>query len=207
LIPQPVDWDNSTEVTGTWFLEKPKDWQAPDELVDFLGAGAPPVFVGFGSIAGTAPETTTAVVLEALRLCRQRAVIVSGWGGLPALRAADKVRFIESVPYDWLFPRVAAVVHHGGAGSTAEGLRAGKPTVVCPFFGDQPFWGRRVQKLGVGPRPVAQRGLTAKALAEAIHAAVTDDGVRQRAAVLGEKIRAERGVERAVELICSVLKR
>ena len=163
---------------------------------------APPaVFIGFGSIAGRNPERTTAVVLQALRLSGQRGVLVGGWGGLHTSSAPDTVRFLEFVPYDWLLPNVAAVVHHGGAGSTAEGLRAGKPTAVCPFFGDQPFWGRRVFELGVGPLPLPQKRLTVSALADAIHAAVADEGMRRRAAALGEKIRSENGVQRAVDMV------
>jgi UDP:flavonoid glycosyltransferase YjiC (YdhE family) len=113
----------------------------------------------------------------------------------------------EGVPYDWLFPRVAAVVHHGGTGTTGLGLRAGKPTVVCPYFHDQPFWGKVVSDLGAGPPPVPQRDLTADRLADAIGAATTDVGMRQRAEALGARIRAEDGVARAVEAIGEFLAR
>jgi sterol 3beta-glucosyltransferase len=201
IVPTPTDWDASTHVTGQWFLAGPADWKPPTDLTQFLADGPMPVFVGFGSISGRSPEQTTALVLEALQLSAQRGVLVTGWGGLSTANAPDTVRFVDSVPYDWLFSRVAAVVHHGGAGSTAEGLRAGRPTVVCPFFGDQPFWGRRVHELGVGPQPIPQKRLTAQALAGAIHAAMTDKEMRHRAAKLGEKLRAENGVERAVRII------
>ena len=109
---------------------------------------------------------------------------------------------IDSAPHDWLFPKMAAVVHHGGAGTTAEGLRAGKSTLICPTsMNDQAFWGRRVFELGVGPKPIPQNKLTAEMLGRAIHRAVTDGGVRQRAEELGEMIRTERGVVRAVKII------
>jgi len=108
---------------------------------------------------------------------------------------------VESVPYDWLFPRVAAVVHHGGAGTTSAGLRAGVPSIVVPFFGDQPFWGQRIADLGVGPAPIPRRTLTAARLAQAIRRAVTDEAMQQRAADLGARIRAEDGVARAVAVI------
>jgi sterol 3beta-glucosyltransferase len=108
---------------------------------------------------------------------------------------------LDTVPHDWLFPQVAAVVHHGGAGTTAAGLRAGKPSVICPFLGDQPFWGGIVQQLGVGPEPIPQRRLTADRLAEAIRMAVQDVAMQNRADELGKKIRAEDGVARAVEII------
>jgi sterol 3beta-glucosyltransferase len=108
---------------------------------------------------------------------------------------------IDQVPHDWLFPRVKAVVHHGGAGTTAAGLRAGKPTVICPYFGDQPFWGQRVHALGVGPQPVSQKKLTVDNLASAIRSAVSDAEMQRRVAALGEKLRAENGVARAVSII------
>jgi sterol 3beta-glucosyltransferase len=207
LVPTPPDWDASSHVTGHWFLDRPADWQPSPGLAAFLDAGSPPVFVGFGSITGSDPRRTTAIVLEALRTSRQRGILVGGWGGLCAANIPDTVRYVESVPYDWLFPRVAAVVHHGGASSTAEGLRAGKPTVICPFFGDQPFWGRRVFGLGVGPLPIPQKRLTPHALADAIHAAVTDERMRRQSAELGEKIRSEDGVDQAVRIIHNELKR
>jgi sterol 3beta-glucosyltransferase len=121
------------------------------------------------------------------------------------VRPTDGICFLDAAPYDWLFPKMAAVVHHGGAGSTAEGLRAGKPTVICPFFGDQPYWGRRVQELGVGPRPIPQRRLTVSSLAGAMRVAVTDRGMIGRAAALGEKMTAEDGVQIAVRVIHEIV--
>lgn len=109
---------------------------------------------------------------------------------------------IEGAPHEWLFPRMTAVVHHGGAGTTAEGLRAGRPTAVFPSnFGDQLFWGRRVHALGAGPEPVPQKRLTVEGLVVSIRAITDDEGMRRRAAALGEKIRAEDGVARAVEIV------
>jgi sterol 3beta-glucosyltransferase len=194
-------------MTGQWFLDHPADWTPPEDLSRFLAAGPAPVFVGFGSIAGRSPSQTTALVLEALQICGQRGVIVTGWGGLCAVPGPAAVCFVASVPYDWLFPRSAAVVHHGGAGSTAEGLRAGKPSVICPFFGDQPFWGKRVCALGAGPRPLPQKRLTARALAEAIKVAVADVGMRNRAEALGKKLRSENGVQRAIEAFHAAVER
>jgi UDP:flavonoid glycosyltransferase YjiC (YdhE family) len=113
----------------------------------------------------------------------------------------ESVFMVDAVPFSWLFPRVAAVIHHGGAGTTAAGLRAGVPSVVIPFFGDQPFWGRRVADLGVGPEPIPRRVLTADRLVQAIQRAVTDRAMRQRAADLGVRIRAEDGIARAVAVV------
>jgi sterol 3beta-glucosyltransferase len=139
--------------------------------------------------------------VEALAMAGQRGILASGWGGLTAAPLAEHVYMLDAAPHDRLFPRVAAVVHHGGAGTTAAGLRAGKPTVICPFFGDQPFWGRRVAELGVGPAPIPFRYLTPEKLADAIRCAVTDPEMHRRAAKLGTRIREDNGVGRAVELI------
>jgi sterol 3beta-glucosyltransferase len=198
VIPTPADWPATTVATGYWFLDLQTNWQPPAELVDFLNAGEPPVYIGFGSIAGTDPEGKARAVLAALEQSGQRGILASGWGGLKADTLPEHVFMIEQAPHDWLFPRVKAVVHHGGAGTTAAGLRAGKPTIICPFFGDQPFWGQRVYELGTGPKPIPQKKLTAMALADAIRTAVTSQDMRLRAALVGEKIRDEDGVATAV---------
>lgn len=200
-VPIPEDWPDTAAVTGYWFLDREDGWKPPAGLCEFLAAGEAPVYVGFGSMAGRNPEKLTEVVLEALAKSRQRGVLATGWGGLAASALPDTVFQVESVPHDWLFPLCRAVVHHGGAGTTAAGLRAGKPAVICPFFGDQPFWGRRLFELGVAPAPLPQHKLTADNLAAAIRLAVSSEDMRRRAVEIGEKIGAENGVARAVELI------
>jgi sterol 3beta-glucosyltransferase len=201
VVAPPPDWPQSVRVTGYWFLDEGQGWQPPPSLLDFLAAGPPPVFVGFGSMAGRHPDRTARTVLDALAQSGQRGLIVTGWGGLSVPDPPPGVYVAEFAPYDWLLPHVAAVVHHGGAGTTAAGLRAGKPTVICPFVADQPFWGRRVAELGVGPVPIPQRRLTADRLARAIREAVTDVQMRRRAAELGVKIRAEDGLGQAAAFI------
>ena len=201
VIQPPADWPKNVHVTGYWFLEPPAGWEPPSELVHFLQAGPPPVYVGFGSMPSRKPEETADLVLQALARTGQRAVLSSGWGGLKKENLPENVLMIGSVPHSWLFPKMAAVVHHGGAGTTAAGLSAGVPSIVTPFFGDQPFWGRRVYELGVGPKPIPRRRLTVDRLAEAISRAVSDAAMRERAARLGERIRAENGIARAVAII------
>ena len=207
VVPSPADWDAASVVTGYWFLERPVDWQPPSRLAAFLEAGPPPVYVGFGSMPSVDRERTTKLVLGALKRAGQRGVLAAGEGGLavPADADADTVGAIDAAPHDWLFPRMSAVVHHGGAGTTAAGLRAGKPTVICPFFGDQPFWGRRVAALGAGPEPIPQKRLAADNLAQAIQLAATDDAMRRRAESVGGHIRAEDGVAAAVAEIARQL--
>jgi len=201
VIPPPPDWDTDTHVTGYWFIDAAADWTPPAALMDFLQAGPPPVYIGFGSMSARKPAETADLVVQALRSINQRAILLSGWSGMHTADMPDSVFMIDSIPHSWLFPRVAAVVHHGGAGTTAAGLRAGVPSVVIPFFADQPFWGRHVARLGVGPEPVSRRQLTVERLAHAIQKAVTDQTMRQRAAGLGAKIQAEDGVGRAVAVV------
>ena len=201
VIPKPADWGADVHVTGYWTLNPTPDWMPPPALVDFLASGPPPVYVGFGSMGNRNPAETAALVLQAIQQTGQRAVLLSGWGGLAAGEVAESVFQVDSVPHAWLFPRMAAVVHHGGAGTTAAGLSAGVPSIVIPFFGDQPFWGRRVAELGVGPAPIARKQLSVERLAQAIEQAVSDSGMRQAAARLGERIRAEDGIGAAVAVV------
>jgi sterol 3beta-glucosyltransferase len=201
VVAPPPDWPKSVRVTGYWFLDEGQNWQPPPRLLEFLAAGPPPVFVGFGSMAGRDPAKTARVALDAFARSGQRGLVVTGWGGLSVPDPPQSAHVTEFVPYDWLLPRVAAVVHHGGAGTTAAGLRAGKPTVICPFVADQPFWGRRVAELGVGPSPIPQRNLTADNLAQAIQETMTDTRMRRRAAELGAKIQAEDGLGNAMAFI------
>jgi UDP:flavonoid glycosyltransferase YjiC (YdhE family) len=153
------------------------------------------------------PEETADLVLQAIARTGQRAILLSGWGGLSKADLPETVFMVESVPHSWLFSQVAAVVHHGGAGTTAAGLRAGVPSIVIPFFGDQPFWGQRVAKLGVGPEPIPRKQLTVERLAQAIRTAVTDRATIRRAADLGAKIQAEDGIANAVAIVGDIEKR
>lgn len=201
VIPPPTDWPDYIQVTGYWFLEPPIGWEPPSDLVKFLQDGPPPVYVGFGSMLSRKPEETADLVLTALANTGQRAVLSSGWGGLKKENLPETVFMVGSIPHIWLFPRMAAVVHHGGAGTTGAGLHAGIPSIITPFFGDQPFWGQRVYELGVGPKPILRQRLTVESLAEAIRAAVSDAAIRKNAAHLGKLIRAEDGIARAVAII------
>jgi sterol 3beta-glucosyltransferase len=201
VIPRPNDWDSRTIVTGYWFLETPSNFVPPPQLEDFLAAGKPPVCIGFGSMTGQNPKALTEIILTALKDTGQRGILLTGWGGMSDADLPDDVLQLEAIPHEWLFPRVAAVVHHGGAGTTAATLKAGVPNIIIPFFGDQPFWGQRVSALGVGTTPIPKKDLTAENLADAIRVAVNDQEMRQRALSLSETIQAENGVEQTVRLI------
>jgi sterol 3beta-glucosyltransferase len=152
-------------------------------------------------MAGRDPERLAGLVMEALAQSGQRGVLLTGWGGLQARSLPENVFVLDAAPHGRLFPHMAAVVHHGGAGTTAEGLRAGVPNVILPFVFDQPFWGARVKALGLGPDPIPQKQLTAGRLAGAIRAAVTDRDMRRRAHNIGAAIRAEDGVGEAVKVV------
>jgi sterol 3beta-glucosyltransferase len=205
LLPRPEDWGEWLQVSGHWFLDDQSGWQPPEDLVRFLDSGMPPVYVGFGSMVDEQIEHATRIVLGALRRAGQRGILLGGWGGLGTGDLPETILRLESVPHDWLFPRVAAVVHHGGAGTTATGLRYGKPSVVVPFFADQPFWGARVHQLGAGPNPIPFARLTIENLAEAIDRAVNDLTIRQNAEFLGDRLQGEDGIGKAVQFIQTFL--
>lgn len=200
VLPKPRDWGENVHVTGYWFLDHAHEWKAPAKLMDFLKSGPPPVCVGFGSMNNRNAEEATDLVVRALVRSRQRGILMTGWGGLARTKLPDEILPLDSAPHDWLFPRVAAVVHHGGAGTTAAALRAGVPAVVVPFMSDQPMWAQRVHQLGAGTRPIPRHKLTAENLAEALEVAVTDREMRKRTRALGRQLRAEDGVAQAVEI-------
>lgn len=201
VIPRPADWPASSHMCGYWFEPDLAGWSPPPALAAFLEAGPPPIYVGFGSMASRAPEETTRLILEAVRQSGQRAVLASGWAGLRGADLPDSVFMLDEVSHRWLFPRVAATVHHGGAGTTAAAFRAGIPSVIVPHYADQFFWGDRAQRLGVSPKPIPRQKLHAPRLARAILQAVSDPQMRQRATELSDRLHAEDGAQRAVEVI------
>jgi UDP:flavonoid glycosyltransferase YjiC (YdhE family) len=201
MVPRPLDWDARLEMTGYWFLDRPLNWTPPADLVRFMEAGPAPVYAGFGSMGMADPEHTGTVVVDAIGKVGCRAVIAAGWAGLRARLPGDDIFVVDELPHDWLFPRVAAVVHHGGAGTTAAAARAGVPSVPVPFMVDQFFWAWRLKQLGLAPAAIPHRKLTAGALAAALRQALDDREMRRRASELGAHIRAEDGVARAVDKI------
>lgn len=199
VLPAPADWGPDVLVGGYWFLDSP-DWRPEGELAAFLAAGEPPVYVGFGSMPGLDPRRLTAIVVEALARSGKRGVLATGGGALHGLALPPHVQLIDNAPHDRLLPLMSAAVHHGGAGTTAASLRAGIPSAIMPFFGDQPFWARRVQNLGAAPAPLDRKALTVDAFAAAL-TAMDEPGMRSRAAALGAAIREEEGIASAVALI------
>ena len=195
LFTEPADWPSHSHITGYWFWERA--WTPPPELVEFVEAGAPPVTLTFGSIWPVHPPAATLTkVLDVVRRQGRRLVMVGGPEEVP-----DDVFRIDDVHYPWLFPRSAAVIHHGGCNTTGEALRAGVPQVVVPTFADSPFWAAQVRALGVAAEPVPFREFTAERLETSLRVALTDEEMRSRATTVGEKVRAERGTEDAARIL------
>ena len=202
VFPRPADWSEHVYNTGYWFLDDETEWKPPIELLRFLEKGTPPVYIGFGSagIAALADQTTR-LVIDALKLAGQRGILATGWQGMSTIdHIPDDIFILESASHTWLFPRMAAVVHHGGAGTTAAGLRAGVPGVIIPHGNDQFAWGQRIHELGVGVKPIPRKKLTKERLAEAITTAITKE-LKVNAQDLGMKIKHENGVDYAARII------
>ncbi|KAH1845171.1 hypothetical protein KXX54_009626 [Aspergillus fumigatus] len=199
LLPKPVDWLTNIDVCGFSMLPAASSYTPPDDLVKFLQDGPPPIYVGFGSIVVDNPTKLTRIVFEAIVKTGQRALVNKGWGNIGAGEAEipQNVFMVGSCPHDWLFQYVSCVVHHGGAGTTAAGLALGRPTIIIPFFGDQPFWGSIVYRAGAGPTPIPYKQLNAEKLADAIDKALGPE-MQEKAGEIGAKMRQENGVKCAV---------
>jgi UDP:flavonoid glycosyltransferase YjiC (YdhE family) len=197
IIPPPPAEHNWLHVTGFWFLDREPSWQPLPGLVEFLHSGPAPVYIGFGSINFQESDAALSVMADALFTTKLRAVML-GTPAMPEGLLANNIYVTHSTPFDWLFPQVAAVVHHGGAGTTACGLRAGVPTVVIPFKGEQMFFGHTVARLGAGPTPMNRRRLTTEAVHEALCQATTNSEMKRRALALAAKLGQEDGVGNAV---------
>jgi UDP:flavonoid glycosyltransferase YjiC (YdhE family) len=201
VYPKPADWGSKVMLTGCWFLPEDPSWTPSPELSNFLAAGPKPVYVGFGSMPNLEPERCLAIVRSSLRSLGLRGVVNKGWAGLGAGQGEeDGIFFIDDVPHSWLFPRMAAAVHHGGAGTTAASLRAGIPSVVVPHMGDQPFWAKRLLRLGAAPEAIPARRFSEEALTRALAAAL-DGRMAAAAAEISRKLAREDGVARACEAI------
>jgi UDP:flavonoid glycosyltransferase YjiC (YdhE family) len=200
VVQRPSDWAAHFQVTGYLFDDDP-NWTPPQDLTDFLAVGEAPVYIGFGSMPDSQPQATTRMIIDAVRQTDKRAVILSGWAGLGAEDVPHNIHILKYAPHSWLFPKMSAVVHHGGSGTTASGFRAGVPTVVVPHVGDQGFWGRTVKNLGIGTAPIPRKQLTTDKLAAVIRKATGDPIMRERAAKLAQKIATEDGVGMAVETL------
>lgn len=207
VLAKPDDWPAHFHITG-YIAPRAAPWTPPDTLARFLEAGPPPLYIGFGSMTNADPKRLLQIILAGLRRVGHRTILLSGWEDYGReLALPDFVHMISEAPHDWLFPRMAGIAHHGGAGTIGTALRSGVPSLVLPYNYDHPFWARRVFELGVGPAPIRLRDLTEDQLADALHQLLHDQEMRQRAAELGRRMRAEDGCARAVEQIHATIER
>ncbi|WVR09693.1 hypothetical protein IAU60_006768 [Kwoniella sp. DSM 27419] len=200
LINKPKDWKEHIDISGFYFLPGDDDYQPEADLKAFLDAGDAPVYIGFGSVVVEDSTAMTKTIFEAVEAAGVRALVSAGWGGLGGCDVPESVHILEgNIPHDWLFAerRVSAVCHHGGAGTTAIGLRNGLPTIVVPFFGDQMFWGNMIHKAGAGPAPIPQKSLSSENLSAAIKFA-TSAPAQAAAKGMADQIRHEKGEEQGV---------
>lgn len=160
LVPKPEDWGPEVDIAGYVFLDLAKSYEPPEDLVKFLKRddtdNRPIIYIGFGSISGIKdPRAFCELIFQATEQAGVRAVVSRGWGGMgDGMDIPDGVFMIDNVPHDWLFPQLDAVVHHGGAGTCAIGMKLGLPTMIVPFFGDQPFWASMIVRAGAGAKEV-----------------------------------------------------
>lgn len=199
ILPPSGDWKDNIHVTGYYFFDYVEEYQPLAELQSFLEDGDPPVCISFGSMVNRDAERIDDIVRDALERTANRGIVLSGWSYVRNTSSAD-VLYLDAVPHDWLLPRCKMIIHHGGAGTTAAGLRAGIPNIVVPFTADQPFWGRRVHAVGAGPKPILVKKLSTENLTRAIIEA-DNESVRTRTQEIGQRIRSEDGVRHAVNLI------
>jgi sterol 3beta-glucosyltransferase len=205
VAPRPADWRPGLEVTGYWWPAPAVDWIPPVELTDFLAGGPAPVFVGFGSTMTTAQraEQMSGTIAQAARQAGVRAIVQAGWTSLNVVD--ENTLTIGEAPHEWLFPQVAAVAHHCGAGTTAAGIRAGGPAIALPAYGDGPFWAQRISELGVSATTISQRKLSADRLADAMRTAIADSRLRETSQQLAASVACEDGAAHVVTAVESVL--
>jgi UDP:flavonoid glycosyltransferase YjiC (YdhE family) len=199
LVPRPADWSENIHVTGFWTLKHQEAWRPESDLVAFLHAGSAPIYIGFGSMNSYHPAETIAVVEAALRQVGQRGILLVDKDVSLSQKHSDILYLTNGVAHDWLFPQMQAIVHHGGAGTTAASLSAGVPTIIIPSISDQWFWGYQVARAGVGPQPISRKNLTTQELVERLNTTLRNQEMRQRAKEMGEHIRKENGVEQGVK--------
>ncbi len=204
VLPPSAEWKDNVHVTGYFFFSENESYQPPAELRDFLNAGESPICISFGSMVNRDANRIDEIIRTSLKQTNNRGIILSGWGKVNQ-PSSNNLLYLESAPHDWLLPRCKMVIHHGGAGTTSAGLRAGIPNIVVPFTADQPFWGRRVHAIGAGPKPILVKHLTVERLTRAI-AEASSPAAGERAQAARRKIRGEDGVNLAVKLIESHVK-
>ena len=204
LLPKPTDWQDWLHVTGYWFLDTPKSYKLPQDLVNFLEKGESPIYIGFGSVANDQPEVTTNIILQALKLTGYRGILDLGWGGInKASIDNDQIFWIDktyNILHEQLFPHLKGLVHHGGSGTTTVGIKSGIPTTIIPTFGDQFLWARQISNLGLGTPPIFKSNLNVDTLASALDILVKNKTITNKTQEFSQKLKAEYGVTKAIKI-------
>jgi len=202
ILPKPADWIETQQVTGYWFIKTSHEWQTPQMLEDFINSGKAPVYIGFGSMNNAQHKKGALknLILETIKQSGQRAVILNQGLDLNINELPENIFATDPIPFSYLFPKMAAVIHHGGAGTTAAGLKAGAPSIITPVINDQRFWAWRVEQCGVGPKPIPWSKLSVKNLSKTIQIATSDLTIKNKATEMGNRILEEEGVLTAVDV-------
>lgn len=202
IIPKPADWSTNMHITGYWFLDSPEDWAPPDDLKDFMNNGPAPVCVGFGSMNDPDIKTVIERAVKGILNAGQRVVLLTGWSGADFEKLSSSDLYVaKNIPHSWLFPKMSAVVHHGGAGTTAAAVRAGVPSIIIPFFFDQCFWADRLVHLGVGPPPILKKKLSQNRVSSAVLSVLENGMILENLKRLSSQVNSEQGVKNAVNLV------
>lgn len=199
VLPASNDWPPHVHVTGYYFFPPNLSYQPPADLLSFLQKGKAPICITFGSMVNRDQARIDQIIRESLKKTGNRGIILSGWSGMNKASLSDLL-YLKAAPHDWLLPRCKMIIHHGGAGTTAAGLRAGIPNIVVPFMGDQPFWGERVHAIGAGPNPVLVKRLSVEKLSQAI-LEIEKESLCKRVQAIGQQISSEDGTGQAVKWI------
>jgi UDP:flavonoid glycosyltransferase YjiC (YdhE family) len=201
VVPKPPDWPDNVHVTGYWFLPMEENWKPPKELIEFIDSGPPPVFISFGSMTSSDPKQLTSLIVEATQEAKVRCVLGSGWAKLGCDNLPDNIYMVDDLPYEWLLPKMSAIVHHGGAGTTAAGLRAGIPSVTIPCLADQFFWGKTLIALGASTDSIKRTKLSSENLAVALKKVGSNNEISDRAKYLSQRLEKENGPNNALSVI------
>lgn len=201
MLPRPADWPEWVHTTGYWHLKESTEYNPPEDLLRFLKSGSPPVCIGFGSMRYEGSETTTKIVVDAVKQCGYRAILLSGWQGMMKIDLPESIYMDSEIPHSWLFEHVSASVNAGGIGTLTTALKAGLPTLVVPFGGDNLFWGWQIERLGVGPKAIHVKNLTTPLLAMRLKKLVESTGYRESAQEIATAMQSEDGVATAIDFI------
>ncbi|MFN8579124.1 MAG: glycosyltransferase [Candidatus Sericytochromatia bacterium] len=205
IIKRPNDWNKNHKITGYWFLDTQKNFKPEKELLKFLDTDKKIIYAGFGSMVNRNPEETSNMIIKSIKGLNVKLIIMTGWGGLSISDNYEDIHVVNQIPHDWIFPKINAVIHHCGAGTTSATLRAGIPSISVPFFGDQPFWSNQIYKLGLSTKPINRKDLNSSNLREAIIESIANDNLINRAKIISKKINSENGISNAVETIKQII--